>query len=509
MTQANAELATLAAGGRTSFFGFLLRLAARMPFLFIAGRMYGTEALGRFAYAVLVVEFAAQVATMGLKRGLAQQLATSERDHRFDVWDAMIVCAVASLFAAGVLILLPQAMFPNSSLNGMDRLLPLVILPLAASDIALSALAYRGDLGATVRARSVVEPWALGITAGALAFVTTRDGLIIAYVASIGAAFLASMIPMVKSFGFPTHEWRPRPGLIWDLARRNTPLAAADAIEWASRRIDIAILGLFVSPSAVGIYWGAQQVVSLPQKLKTTFDPVLAPVITQSLGKGDKIGVARHIRQVAFWITAAQLLGLLMFGIPAVGVMGIIGPAFVMGAGALVVLLSAEVFASTGAVAESALIYVARKRNMMISIGTIILQAILCASLILVAKGQGLSEFWQMAAAAFGLLLALFAASIAKAWLAERLLGGPVVGWRWTLVPTAALAGAVGWAAVHYLPEWATMTLGMTAIFATYVAALWFFAFGPEDRELFRLRRATPEVAGPVEPNAVPNGTLP
>jgi hypothetical protein len=186
-----------------------------------------------------------------------------------------------------------------------------------------------------------------------------------------------------------------------------------------------------------------------------------------------------------------------MFGIPGVGVMGIIGPAFVVGAGALVVLLSAEVAAATGAVAESALVYVARKRNMMISLGTIALQAVLCTGFILVAKAQGLPIFWQMAAAALGLLVALFGASIAKAWLAERILGGPVVGWRWTLIPTAALAGAVGWLAVHYLPEWATMTIGMTAIFATYTAALWFFAFGPEDRELFRLRRATPEVAGP------------
>ena len=60
----SADLAALARGGRINFFGFVLRLAARLPFLFIAGRMYGAEALGRFAYAVLVVEFAAQLATL-------------------------------------------------------------------------------------------------------------------------------------------------------------------------------------------------------------------------------------------------------------------------------------------------------------------------------------------------------------------------------------------------------------------------------------------------------------
>ena len=34
-----------------------------------------SDLLGRFAYAVIVIELAAQLATMGLKRGLAQQLA--------------------------------------------------------------------------------------------------------------------------------------------------------------------------------------------------------------------------------------------------------------------------------------------------------------------------------------------------------------------------------------------------------------------------------------------------
>ena len=70
-----AETAALARGGRTSFLGYVLRLAARFPFLFIAGRLYGAEALGRFAYATMVVELVAMLATLGLKRGLAEDMA--------------------------------------------------------------------------------------------------------------------------------------------------------------------------------------------------------------------------------------------------------------------------------------------------------------------------------------------------------------------------------------------------------------------------------------------------
>ena len=173
------DIAALAKGGRTNIFGFLLRLAARLPFLFIAGRWYGAEALGRFAYAVLVVEFVAQIATLGLKRGLAGALSQTERPHNHVVTDAMVVTLLAALLGSAILIAFPQAMFPNSSINGLDRLLALVVIGVAGSDVALAACAYRFDVGATVRARSIIEPWTISIGAFAFAFYSTRDGLIL------------------------------------------------------------------------------------------------------------------------------------------------------------------------------------------------------------------------------------------------------------------------------------------------------------------------------------------
>src|SRR3546814_20851904 len=94
------------------------------------------------------------------------------------------------------------------------------------------------------------------------------------------------------------------------------PLAGADAIEWGSRRIDLAILGLFFTPAIVGIYYVAQQVASLPQKLKTSFDPILGPVITRNLGEKNYSAIARQVSQVGFWIIAAQAGIALALGIP-------------------------------------------------------------------------------------------------------------------------------------------------------------------------------------------------
>jgi hypothetical protein len=198
------------AWGRINFFGFLLRLIARLPFLFIAGRMYGPEALGRFAYAVLVVEFVAQLATLGLKRGLAEQLSKTDKPHVCVVWDALLLALLASVVGMALLFLFPQAMFPNSEIFGLEWLLPVAVLALAWSEVMLAALAYRHDVGATVRARAIVEPWVLSLAALGMAFVSKRDGLIFAYALSMIAALVASAIPFFRTYGRAA-GWRPNP----------------------------------------------------------------------------------------------------------------------------------------------------------------------------------------------------------------------------------------------------------------------------------------------------------
>ena len=502
----SADLAALARGGRINFMGFVLRLLARLPFLFIAGRMYGPEALGRFAYAILIVEFAAQLATLGLKRGLAQQLSHTDKPHVCVVFDALLVGAIGSILFMTLLFIFPQAMFPNSEIHGMEWLLPVAVIALAWSDVMLAALAYRHDVASTVRARAVVEPWTISIAAFGLWFVSPRDGLILAYALSMIGALIASVIPFLKSYGRP-HGWSPEPGTLWHLTHRNLPLAAADAVEWGSRRIDIAILGLFASPTVVGIYYVAQNVASLPSKLKTSFDPILGPVISRNVALGNKAAIAHQVRQVGFWVIAAQAGVALALGIPGEGVMGLVGPAFVAGTAALGVLLAAEVVAATAAVSEAALIYVARHRNMLLSLAMITLQAVLTVAFLAILQDNWPPDWpqtWQAIAPATALMIALAFAAVTKALLLRRILGAQVSGWRWPLVWAAGAAAIVG-QLVIMLPEWAELLIGIPAIMAVFGTVLWMKGFGPEDRELFRMRKADIEELSLPSPGESPS----
>jgi len=161
----DADMATLARGGRLNIFGFALRLAARLPFLFIAGRIYGASELGRFAYAVLVVEFAAQLSALGLRRGLAQLLANAKKPQSCVVADAFLVAAIGGVIFMAMLIAFPRAMYPTTRISGMDHFLAITVIAIAWTDIALAALAYHHDVASTVRARSIVEPWTISIVA--------------------------------------------------------------------------------------------------------------------------------------------------------------------------------------------------------------------------------------------------------------------------------------------------------------------------------------------------------
>jgi O-antigen/teichoic acid export membrane protein len=484
------DLAQLAKGGRTNTLGFAIRLIARIPFLVIATRLYGAEALGRFASALVLIEIVALLCSLGEKRGLAQRLSESADDDRGAqanlVYDGILLALAYSAVAAGVLLVFPEPMFPNGMNAQWDIWLVATIPALAVTEILLAAQAYRFDIATTVRARAVVEPWTISIGAGVFFFIpaTREAGLALAFIASVYAGLLTALWPFLRSYGLP-RGWRPEARAMLAMSARAFPIIGADAIERGTRLLDIFILGLFAPPQAVGIYYAAQQIASLPQKLKTSFEPILSPVITKNLRIGNMDAIAAQVRQVGFWIIAVQLGIALVLGVPGEAVMGLWGPDYVAGTGALAFLLAAEVAASMAVVSESVLVYIARKRNLAISVAIIALQAAITIALIEAADAYGLGKGYEAASAAGALLIALAISSLVKALLLKHLLRAPVGNWRWALVYAAAPAVVVGYA-FTWLPEWVELVFGVPAILGTYAFVIWRRGFDENDKVLFR-----------------------
>jgi ribose/xylose/arabinose/galactoside ABC-type transport system permease subunit len=131
------------------------------------------------------------------------------------------------------------------------------------------------------------------------------------------------------------------------------------------------------------------------------------------------------------------------------------------------------------------LVYIARKRNLAISVGIIALQAGLTIGLIKGAERIGIGEGFETASAAGALLIALSVSSLVKALLLKHLLKAPVTNWRWALVYAAAPAVVVGYA-FTWTPEWIELVFGIPAILATYGFVIWRRGFDDGDKVLFR-----------------------
>lgn len=483
--KAQADIQALAKGGRTNFLGFVLRLGGTAPLLFITGQLYGLERAGIYASALVIVELAAQLCALGQRRGIAQRLSEDARDASHVIADGLVLTMLLSLLVGGLLYLLPVLMFPSGKFTDLGRLIPLAILPNALTEVALAALACRYDVGATVRARSLVEPWAQTLAALVFLYLVPESGLILSYIFAKYAAALTALVPLARSYGLPK-QWHPHPLRIGRMALHSLPLAGADLVEWGTRRLDIAILGFLTTPAAVGVYYAAQQVASLPQKLKTSFEPILGPVITRNLKEGNYAAIAAQVCQVGFWIIAVQAGIALALGIPGPDVMRMVGKDFVGGTGALGFLLAAEVVAATAVVSEAALVYLARLPNLLISLFTIALQAVLTWGGIRLMADLGYSDRFQAAAAAMALAFSLGVASLLKARLLGKILGHPINNWRWPLIWAAAAAVPVGWLTQQIHPWWLSLLVGIPLILLAYGTVIWHKGFGPEDRVLFR-----------------------
>lgn len=492
---AGDDMAALAKGGRTNTIGFLIRLVARLPFLYIGYRLYGVDEMGRFASAFVIIEILALLCALGEKRGLAQRLsegAEVEGEAKVNlVYDGMLASLVVTAVISAVLLAFPAIMFPNGTNSSLDIWMIAALPAYALTEILLAAQAYKYDIATTVRARAIVEPWAISIAAGLFVLVpgiyavVGDGGLALAFLVSIYAGLATAAWSFGRTYG-PPKAWRPRPGYLFRMIWRALPLVGADAIERGTRLMDVIILGFFVGPTTVGTYFFAQQIASLPQKLKTSFEPILAPVITKNLKIGNMEAIAAQVRQVGFWIIALQFGTALMLAIPGEAVMGLGGPEVVGGTGALVFLLMAEVIASMAVVSEGVLVYIARKRNLAISVGVISLQAALTVGFILLAQGLGYGESFQAAGAAAALFVALGVSSFVKAVVLKTLLKAPISNWRWALVYAAAPAVVVGFLFTEFTPEWVEIVLGGPAILAVYLWVIWKRGFDDADKILFR-----------------------
>jgi O-antigen/teichoic acid export membrane protein len=377
---ADTTAATITRGARITGAGFALRLLARLPFLVIAYRLYGAADMGRFAYAIMVIELAAHLATLGLKRHLVGALASSGNSHR-TASAGMIAGFLGSLIACLVLALFPRLLVPvdlsiPAPIRGVLFLIPLIVV----LDLMLVALLHVHELKAQVWSRSIVEPWILLLVATTVAFIAgdahpllKSHGLLMGYAASLVAAFAVAAFYYFRHFRLQLPDAVETKSLI----THSLPLFASDAIDWAQRRVDIFLLGQIAGATAVGVYYLCQQVATLVQKLRSSFEPVLLPVTAKAVTENNMHLLQQDVQRVQGWLFTVQALLLAVLGIfgglALTAITGVSAPGLAL---TLTLLLLAEIFWGAFGIIEVPLVYALPKKNLWIGMAALAVEII-------------------------------------------------------------------------------------------------------------------------------------
>jgi O-antigen/teichoic acid export membrane protein len=353
-------------GAQATALGFVMRFAARLAFLFVAGRLYGAHAFGAYVLAAALVELAVGAGGLSTKRTLFPLLdrheAAADRPLPHIVIDAALLVAFASLILAGAFmlaaVLLPAGLMPPAVGIALLVLAP-TIAGQALLDLFLAAARWKQTVRYEVIGRSLIEPYALAAGSIAAFFLGFGAyGLPIGYWCGTLAALAYAIRGTARSFhGFGLAHYRPSGATFRWLAGAAAANTANDLLSALYMRVDLYLVGILLGPVPTGIYGMARQVTTPIRQVRQSFDGLLVPAVARTIGLRGAGGTGEALASATRLILVIQLpLLILLFAIGA-RLMSWLGHGFAAGYWPLVILAAAELLQSALGIGDLVFVY--------------------------------------------------------------------------------------------------------------------------------------------------------
>lgn len=403
-------------GAIASLFGFGGRLIARLILMILAGRAYGIVALGELGQVAAICEIGAALSVLGLKRSLLDMLsADAEKGRRYvkRVVEAISAAILISLVISGLLLLVWPWIFD-------DRVYLLLFLFFVVPaytfiDVALAAIKFKRIIRWDVLTRAIFEPW--GFLALAVVFLTLgmkTDGLIYAYIGSVVIGAVCAGFGLVHTYSLKSllsskaspQKWLP-------IMKHSVPVGITDVGIMALRRIDLVVLSIFVGPAGSGLYYMVQQIVTIPQKVVSLFEPMMSPVLAQLHNRREAGKIRDNLIGICRWVFIIQLGLTIPMMVYGDSLLGIFGHEFIIGSAILTIILLAELIDGTFITTETALVYDEPK------VPPFLLVMALNIEIVVIAV---LAHIWGVKGAAIGFLIALTSLSIGRLFMLKQYL---------------------------------------------------------------------------------------
>jgi O-antigen/teichoic acid export membrane protein len=487
----------LARGAGANYLGYVARLGARAPFLFLAGILYGEAAFGLYTFGTAVVETGAALALFGMKRSLSKVMS----DAGGDAVGILRATATGIVVALGLGTLITLAVAAGAGPIALAFGLPgaaraLLVLSLALpmivlSDILLVAIRFTRQMRFEVYARSIVEPIVLTVSVVAAYALGVGDlGLVVGYVVALTSAALVTALFFVRLYDIGSLvrirlRWKDVKGLM----TYTGPTAAYELAILVANRADVFLVSYFTGTSGVGIYGMAREFSTVTKKIRQGFDPILRPVLSDSIAQGALRRAKNQLVMVSRWILSSQIPVILVFVFYADDVLGLLGSGFAGGAMILILLMAGDAVEGGLGVNEIPIVYLRPRANILIGILWIVTN---------VGLGMLLVPLLGPVGMAVAIVTAITLVNVARVAVNRLKLGIDTLEGRILKPLVAALPPALAvWALNGALPPGASWSfaLGLPILLGGYVATLYLLGLEPEDRT--QLRRLVGKFRGP------------
>jgi len=407
-------------GALASLGGFGGRMIARLALMVVAGQLYGAASLGLLGQVAAITEIMAAIAVLGLKRSLLDML--SAKSANGDAARIVKEALFSSLILATVMSLVLYAVWPILFGDMTMPFILLVAIPcIVFAEVAGTAIRFLRIIRWEVIARCVMEPWAFFMAALTLYWAGSgASGLIAAYALSAGGAATGIAIGLGRAFGwrtFATAKIRPR--ALYQIPIKSLPIGITDIGVMMFRRADILVLSLVVGHEITGIYYLAQQIVTVPHKIHQLFEPMMSPVLAKLHHANNRKLINAKLSAFCRWVFTLQLALTVPFVIFSGELLSLFGNQFAVGATVLAVLLVAELLDGSFALGETALVYAKPSIPPRLILGALTVE---------ITAIYLLASVWGALGAAAGFFIAIAGLAVARLFMLRKHLAIQILG---------------------------------------------------------------------------------
>ncbi len=354
-----SSLATILRGGSMYTVGKVVSDVGEFVLHLLVSRLLGAGLYGLFAYGKTLAFTALLLTNLGSDKSIVRYLPQYEDDperRRFLLALAWLTSICGGLVVAGGLF----ALAPTVNAVTLNEPTFVGVLRLFAVILFLDTVANL--LYATFRALEIIEYEVLSkrlfkpimrvlCVGGALVVGVSVFGVVAAMV-------VASVLTLcLAAFLFVTRT-DIRPQLRSPAATRETvrgyynyslPLTAKEAGTVMQGRLDVLLVGVFLSATAVGVYNVAVLLAGVLYVPLLAANQLFAPAASRLYSRGERADLVGIYSAVTRWIFTVSLVLFVLIGVFRLELLGLFGPEFTAGTAVLVLMLVGQLCnAATG-----------------------------------------------------------------------------------------------------------------------------------------------------------------